>query len=121
MEGIINLRESCFTFLNRSIPFYSKEQVILKPGEQRLINIEAPFIDEISGLVIAKMLHKKAQSTLLLKYKFVTLDVTNISLETMIFNPKDMLGVLNLRSIGYYKIKHCVLQQNLSKYFRFES
>ena len=32
-----------------------------------------------------------------------------------------MLGILYLRSVGYYKIKHGVLQQNLSKYFRFES
>ena len=45
----------------------------------------------------------------------------NISLETVIFNPKKMLGTLDLRLVGYYKIKHGVLQQNLSKYFRFES
>ena len=32
-----------------------------------------------------------------------------------------MLGIWDLRSIGYYKIRHGVLQQNLSKYFRFES
>ena len=31
-----------------------------------------------------------------------------------------MLGILDLRSIGYYKIRHGILQQNLSKYFRFE-
>ena len=31
-----------------------------------------------------------------------TLDVTNTSLETVIFDPK-MLGILDLRSIGYYK------------------
>ena len=58
------------------------------------------------------------------KIKFVrdsaTLDVTNSSLETVIFNPKEMLGILEIRSRGYYKIKHGVLQQNLSKYFRFE-
>ena len=54
----------------------------------------------------------------MLKLKFVrntaTLDVTNSSLETVIFNPKEMLGILDLWSIRYYKIKHGVLQQNLS-------
>ena len=30
LEGIINSRESCCSFLNRSIPFFQKEQVILK-------------------------------------------------------------------------------------------
>ena len=49
-----------------------------------------------------------------------TLDVINHSLETVIFNSKEMSGILYLRSIGYYNIKHGVLQQNLSKYFVFE-
>ena len=31
-----------------------------------------------------------------------------------------MFGILDLRSIEYYKIEHGVLQQNISKYFRFE-
>ena len=31
LEGIINSRVSCFSFLNRSTPFFLKEQVILKP------------------------------------------------------------------------------------------
>ena len=32
-----------------------------------------------------------------------------------------MLGVLDIRSLGYYKIKQGVLQQNLSKCYLFES
>ena len=32
-----------------------------------------------------------------------------------------MLGILELRSLGYYKIKQRVLQQNLSKCYHFES
>ena len=32
-----------------------------------------------------------------------------------------MLGILDLRSLHYYKIKQGILQQNLSKYYRFES
>ena len=56
------------------------------------------------------MLDKKAESTLMLKITFVrnsaALDVTNSSLETVISNPKEKLGILDLRSVGYYKIKH---------------
>ena len=37
------------------------------------------------------------------------------------FDPKQMLGILDLRSIGYYNIKQGILQQNLSKYYRFKS
>ena len=32
-----------------------------------------------------------------------------------------MSGILDLKSIGIYKIKQGILQQNLSKYYRFES
>ena len=39
----------------------------------------------------------------------------------LIFDPKEMLGILNLRLVGYYKIKQGILQQNLSRYYRFES
>ena len=36
LEGIINLRESYFIFLNRSISFFAKEQAILKPNQTNL-------------------------------------------------------------------------------------
>ena len=42
-----------------------------------------------------------------------TLDVTNTSSETEVLNPKEMLGILELRSIGYHKIKHGFLEKNL--------
>ena len=32
-----------------------------------------------------------------------------------------MLGILDLRLIGYYKIKQGILRQNLSTYYTFES
>ena len=58
------------------------------------------------------------------KFKFTwnlaTLDITNGGLHTIIFDPKEMLGILDLRSLGYYKIKQGILQQNLSKYYRFK-
>ena len=70
IEGIINSQESCFSFLNRSIPFFPKEQITLKPKEQRFIKIEAPFVDEIPDLAIVKMLNQKEQSRVMLKCKF---------------------------------------------------
>ena len=38
-----------------------------------------------------------------------------VSLETVIFDLNEMLGILDLRLIEYYKIKQGILQQNLSK------
>ena len=45
----------------------------------------------------------------------------NNTQETVIFDPNQILGILDLRSLGYYKIKQGVLQQNLSKNYHFES
>ena len=49
------------------------------------------------------------------------LDMTNSSSETLILSPKEALGILDLRSLGYYKIQQGVLQQNLSKFYKFKS
>ena len=48
------------------------------------------------------------------------LDIVNKGTETMIFRPEEMLGNVDLRSLGYYKIKQGILQQNLSRYYEFE-
>ena len=48
------------------------------------------------------------------------LDIVNIGTETIIFKPEEMFRIVGLRSLGYYKIKQGVLQQNLTKYYRFE-
>ena len=96
----------------------------MKPKEPKLIKIEAPFVSEISELAIVKILDRKAQNTMVLKLKFTgnwLYEVTNSCLETVIFDPKEMLGILDLRLIDYYKIKQGILQQNLSKYYRFKS
>ena len=45
----------------------------------------------------------------------------NSSSQILILNPKDALGILDLRLLGYYKIKQGVLQQNLSRCYEFES
>ena len=98
--------------------------MILKPNEQKLIKVNTPFMDEISGLAVVKMLDGGTHSTLVLKLKFIqnkaTLDITNKGTHTMIFNPEEMIGIIDLRSLGYYKIKQGILQQNLSRYYRFE-
>ena len=41
----------------------------MKPGEQEVVKIEAPFTDEISSLAIIKLLGKLTQSVIVLKCK----------------------------------------------------
>ena len=86
LEGMIDSRDSCLSFLNRSIPFFAKEAIEVQPKKkkkkkQKLSTIEAPFIEDISGMAITKLLHKKSHIAITLKLKFIrnraTLTVTN--------------------------------------------
>ena len=70
LEGVINSRDCCFKFLNRSVTIFPENCTILKPNEQKLIKVKTTFIDEMSGLAIVKMLDGGTHSTLLLKLKF---------------------------------------------------
>ena len=54
LEGVIDMWDSSFKFLNRSLPFFSKEHMVVKAKEKKFIKIEAPFVDEILGLAIVK-------------------------------------------------------------------
>ena len=58
----------------------------------------------------------------MLKVKFaqnlVMLDITNSSSD--ILSPEEAIGILDLRSLHYYKIQQGVLQQILSKFYKFQ-
>ena len=80
-----------------------------------MIPIESPFIEEISGMAVVKIIDQGQKMPMMLKLKFIrnkaTLDITNNTRETIIFDKKMSIGILDLRSLGYYKIKQGVLQQ----------
>ena len=66
LKGVINSRDRCFKFLNTSLPIFPKERIIVKPKEQKLIKVNAPFLDEISGSAIIKVLDAITYSTILI-------------------------------------------------------
>ena len=49
------------------------------------------------------------------------MDVKSNTQETVVFDPKQRLGILDLRSLGYHKIRQGALQQILSKCYHFEA
>ena len=75
-------------------------------------------------MAIVKIIDQQQKMPMMLKLKFIRnkamLDITNNSRETIIFDTKMSIGILDLRSLGYYKIKQGVLQQNLDKCYQFE-
>ena len=124
LEGVINSRDSCFSFLSRSIPFFPVTTVEIMPTSQKMVIIEAPFIKELSGMAMVKILDMKEQTTNMIKLKFiqnkVVLKITNKTHKTVTFGRTEMMGILDLRSLGFYKIKQEVLQEHLGRHYHFE-
>ena len=89
-----------------------------------MVIIEAPFIEELSGMAIVKILDMKEQTTNMIKLKFIrnkaVLKVTNKTQETVTFRRPEMMGIIDLRSLGFYKIKQEVLQEHLGRHYHFE-
>ena len=124
LEGVIDSRDSCFSFLSRSIPFFPVMTVEIAPKTQKMVIIEAPFVEELSGMTMVKILGIKEQTTNMIKLKFVrnksVLKVTNKMNESVTFGKTKMMGIVDLRSLGFYKIKQEVLQEHLGRHYHFE-
>ena len=71
LEGVIDSRDSCFSFLSRSIPFFPVTTVEIMPKTQKMVIIEAPFVEELSGMAMVKILDIKEQTTNMIKLRFI--------------------------------------------------
>ena len=56
LEGMIDSQDFCFSFLSRSISFFPVTAVVIAPKMQKMVVIEAPYIEELSGMAIVKIL-----------------------------------------------------------------
>ena len=63
--------------------------VEIAPKTQKMVVVEAPFIEELSGMTIVKFLDMKEQATNMIKLKFIrnkaVLKITNKTHETLTF------------------------------------
>ena len=63
---------------------------------QKMVMIEAPFIEELSGMAIVKILDMKEQATNMFKLKFLRnkafVKITNRTHETVSFGWTEMIG-----------------------------
>ena len=62
--------------------------------------------------------------TNMMKLKFIrnkaTLKITNSTSETVTFDKNNMIGILDLRSLGYYKVMQDILQKHLERCYHFK-
>ena len=95
-------------FLVNQSPFFPVTAVEIAPKMQKMVVIEAPFVEELSRMAVVKILDMKEQATSMMKLKFIrnkaVSKITNKKHETT-FGWTEMIRVIDLRSLGFYKIK----------------
>ena len=69
--------------------------VEIAPELQKMVTIEAPFIEELSGMAMVKILDMIEQTTNMIKLKFIrnksVLKVTNKTHESVTFGRTEMM------------------------------
>ena len=52
---------------------------------------------------------------------YAVIDMVNNSRQTMYIRKEKALGIVDIRSLGYYNIRHSVLEYNLGEHYEFAS
>ena len=75
--------------------------VEIVPASQKIVMVDAPFVEELSGMAMVKILDMKVQTTNMIKLKFIqnkaVLKIKNKTNETVTFGKTDMMGIVDLR------------------------
>ena len=74
-----------------------------------MVVIEVPFVEELSGMAIVKILDMKEQATNMIKLKFIrnkaVLKITNKTHETVTFGWTEMIGVVDFEITRFLQNK----------------
>ena len=92
------------------------ENFSLKPGHKRYVKFIVPFFQSLNGKTIVKLNIGPHVYTLQCKLhnNLGVLDLVNTSKLNMFFNESTAFVIVDIRSLGYYNIRHKTLQYNLS-------
>ena len=114
-------RNSEFRFMNRAVPLLCLENVTIKPKQKKYVKLIAPFVNYLSGNAIAKINHGNTMVTVRIKLQNIVavVDIINTSNRVLHFCREKAIGIVDIRSLGYYTIRHCVLEYNLRSDFTF--
>ena len=115
IEGEISCRTSQFRFLNRSLPIFTLSTHQIKVGAKVYVKAKVLFIKKLSRHAIAKLLYKGSLGTMKIRLvdNLTVIQIINNTPSTMYLSPEESIGIVDLRSLGYYNIKPQVMHFNL--------
>ena len=105
-EGMLNTRTGEYDFIGRSIPIFPQNDMDVPVGEKAYIKVKAPFCDKLSGMICTKFFGRDMVYTLRVKFwdNQGVVQFRNGSNETAQLRKDKAVGILDLRSIGYFKV-----------------
>ena len=114
LEGEVSCRTSQFKFLNRSLPLFPLSTHRIKVGAKAYVKAKVPFIEKLSEHAVIKLLHKGSLGTMkvMLVDNITVMQIIN-NTPTMYLSPEQSIGIVDIRSFGYYNIKPKVMHFNL--------
>ena len=123
LEGEVSHRTSPFKFLNRSLPLFPLSTHRIKVGAKAYIKAKVPFIEKLSGHAIVKLLYKGSLGTMKIRLvdNITVMQIINNTPTTMYFSPEQSIGIVDIRSLGYYNIKPEVMHFNLTGFHNLSS
>ena len=107
-EGRLNTRTGEYDFIGRSIPVYPQNDLDVPEGKQVLIKIKAPFGEKLSGRSITKMFGSDKVFTMKIRIENNQgcVQFVNKSNDIIKLKESKAIGILDLRSIGYFKVSY---------------
>ena len=85
-------------------------------GAKAYVKAKVPFIEKLSGHAIAKLLYKGSLGTMKIRLvdNLTIIQIINNTPSTMYLSPEESIGIVDLKSLGYYNIKPKVMHFNLT-------
>ena len=107
-EGRLNTRTGEYDFIGRSIPVYPQNDLDVPVGKQVLIKIKAPFGEKLSGRIMTKMFGSEKAFTMKIRIENNQgcVQFVNKGYETIKLRENKVIGILDLRSVGYFKVSY---------------
>ena len=105
-EGMLNTRTGEYDFIGRSIPIFPQNDLDDPAGEKAYIKVKAPFCDKQLSMICTKLLGRDRVYTLRVKFQYNqgVVQFRNGSNEIAELRKNKAVGILDFRSIGYFKV-----------------
>ena len=105
-EGMLNTRTGEYDFIHRSIPKFPQNDLDVPAGEKAYIKVKALFRDKVPGMKYTKFFVRDMVYTLRVKFQDNqgVVQFRSGSNETAQLRKNKAVGILDLRSIGYFKV-----------------